>query len=240
VADAAQLHRAPVRRERHQTLLEGRNLIDEAVRAGAGILTIFALADDDRSARQAEEVGATRHLIDERALLRLSDTVHPQGPVAILNVPPNPHLVNQDIVVLWGLADPGNSGSMIRTAAAFGLGVLVVAGGVDPWAPKVLRAAAGGHFRTEIELVSHCSPETLEERGWHTVAAVVAGGGHPSTLNWRHPCALLIGEEAAGLPEEVKAGASAKVTIPAETESLNAASAAAILMWELTQRRRRG
>ncbi len=236
VAETAQLHKAPDRRERGQTLLEGPNLVDEAVRAGARIPSIFALSHDGQSARRAEEIGASLHLIDDGALARLADTVHPQGPVAVLEISPSAILDNDDAVVLWGVADPGNTGTIIRTAAAFGLGVMVVAGGVDPWSPKVLRAAAGGHFRTKIEVASLAVAD-LHTRGWRTVAAVVQGGTDLLSFEWPQPCALLIGEEAAGLPAEVVADATQRVSIPMSggVESLNAGVAAALLMWELSR-----
>ncbi len=74
-------------------------------------------------------------------------------------------MTTDQALVLYGLADPGNVGSLIRTAAAFGAGVIAGPGTADPWSPKTLRAAAGGHFRTTIELAPDLDPAALEGAG---------------------------------------------------------------------------
>jgi TrmH family RNA methyltransferase len=121
---------------------------------------------------------------------------------------------------------------MIRTAAAFGLDVGVMAGSVDPWSPKVLRAASGGHFQTGIGSI-----EDLGALQAIKVATVLKGGSSPRSLPAGR-LALLIGSEAHGLPDEVVDIAEVRVTIPMAgvTESLNAAAAAAILAYEVSIR----
>jgi TrmH family RNA methyltransferase len=123
---------------------------------------------------------------------------------------------------------------LIRTAAAFGWDFGHTAGTADPWSPKVLRAGAGGHFRVGIGPVA--SVEELDDVGLVTVATVVAGGEAPDRLGSGR-FAVLVGEESAGLAADVAASASKKVTIPMTggTESLNAAIAAAIIVYELSK-----
>ena len=137
-------------------------------------------------------------------------------------------------VALWGVNDPGNVGTMIRTAAAFDWDFGYTEGTADPWAPKVLRAGAGGHFRLNTTPVE--TLQTLEDVGLVTIATVVSGGARPADLpEGRY--ALLVGEEAPGLPPEVVEQSGHKVTIPMPggMESLNAAMAAGLVIYELSR-----
>jgi TrmH family RNA methyltransferase len=147
----------------------------------------------------------------------------------VLDVP-HPLLPTGNVVVAWGVSDPGNTGALVRTAAAFGWAFAAGPGTADPWSPKVLRAGAGGHFHTAVGRVADLGD--LGERS--TVASVVTGGDPPAVLRGRRPLAVLIGDEGAGLPESVVAAADLRVTIPMPggTESLNAAVAGAILVYE--------
>lgn len=232
VAEAARLHRAEERRSRRLTLLEGPHLVQEAVKAGAPLVEVFALADDSDSSRWAQSAEVELVVVGEEALRRLSSTQTPQSPVAVMEIPQLALDPGRSVLVAWQISDPGNLGAMIRTAAAFGLDVGVMAGSVDPWSPKVLRAAAGGHFQTGIGPI-----DDLGRLDAVTVATVLSGGDSPKSLPPGR-LAVLIGSEAHGLPDDVVAGADLRVTIPmvGPTESLNAAAAAAILAYELSMR----
>ena len=232
VAEAARLHRVEERRSRRLTLLEGPHLLEEAVRAGAPLVEIFALADDAASARQAQAAEVELVVVGEEALRRLSSTQTPQSPVAVIGIPERSFDPARSLLVAWQISDPGNLGAMIRTAAAFGLDIGAMTGTVDPWAPKVLRAAAGAHFQTGIEPIADLwSLKAIK------VATVTRGGSSPRSLPPGR-LALLVGSEAHGLPDDVVAEADIRVTIPmsAQTESLNAAAAAAILAYEVSLR----
>jgi TrmH family RNA methyltransferase len=234
VVAAARLHHARERRDSGKTILEGPHLLNEAVRAGVIPETVFASPDDRLTAALAEEHGLELVLVDDTALKRLAGTETPRGPAAMIEIPaPSPH-GGRGLLVAWGLGDPGNVGTLIRTAAAFGWDFGHTAGTADPWSPKVLRAGAGGHFRVGIGPVA--SVEELDDVGLVTVATVVAGGEAPDRLGSGR-FAVLVGEESAGLPADVAAIASKKVTIPMTggTESLNAAIAAAIIVYELSK-----
>jgi TrmH family RNA methyltransferase len=213
-------------------LLEGPHLVEEAVKAGAPLVEIFGLAEDSASARWAQSAEVELVVVGEEALRRLSSTQTPQSPVAVMQIPELPLDPGRSVLVAWQIADPGNLGSMIRTAAAFGLDVGVMAGSVDPWSPKVLRAASGGHFQTGID-----SKVDLDALQAIKVATVLSGGTSPRSLPAGR-LALLIGSEAHGLPDEVVDTADVRVTIPmaGPTESLNAAIAAAILAYEVSIR----
>jgi TrmH family RNA methyltransferase len=171
-------------------------------------------------------------MVNEEALQRLSSTKAPQSPVAVVEIPGRPLDPARCLLVAWDIADPGNLGTMIRTAAAFGLDLAVAGQSTDPWAPKVLRAGMGGHFRTAVTDFHDVGALSVK-----TVAAVSQGGKPPRSLPPGR-LALLIGNESHGLPAEVIAGADYRVTIPMSggSESLNAAAAAAVLAYEVSLR----
>ncbi len=235
VVEAARLHRARERRAAGKTILEGPGLLVEALEAGVVPVVVFALPEDEVTAQLARVHGFEFTLVESVALGRVTGTATPRGPAAVIAVPAPTPPTGRDMIVAWGLSDPGNVGTLIRTAAAFGWEFGFTEGTADPWAPKVLRAGAGGHFRIPISPVE--SIQTLVDAGLVTVAMVVSGGVSPDDLgSVSH--ALLVGEEAPGLPSEVVDAAAYKVTIPMPggMESLNAAMAAGILIYELSKR----
>jgi len=233
--EAAALHDARDRAESGRALLEGPHLLAEALAAGVRVERIFALAADAASAAAARGCGADLVVIDERGLRRLSTTEHPQSPVAVMVVPPAGPPPGGHLLVAWGVSDPGNVGTLIRSAAAFGMGFAAGPGTADPWSPKVLRSAAGGHFRAGAARVG-----TLDElrAGGRLLVATVAREGIPPASLPRAPLAILVGEEARGLPPEVAGACDLAVTIPMPggAESLNAAVAGAIVAYEVAGR----
>jgi TrmH family RNA methyltransferase len=221
VVDAARLHRARDRSERGLTLVEGPDLLRDVTSAGAVVREVFAL----------EGTVADATPVDHRALERLAGTKTPRGPVAVVEIPVEWLDRTRNLVVSVGVSDPGNVGTIIRTAAAFGWGFAYMEGSADPWSPKTIRAGAGGQFQTPVAHIGSLA----DIREWPTVAAVVREGEPPASVTKR-PVALLIGEEAHGLPDWLVEGADFRLTIPTPgpTESLNAAVAAAIAIYELT------
>jgi TrmH family RNA methyltransferase len=172
--------------------------------------------------------------VSDDVLRKLSTTRQPQSPVAVLEIPEPVLPEDGHLLAAWGLGDPGNTGTLLRTAAAFELGFAAGPGTADLWSPKVLRSAMGGHWRARCGIAADL--EDLRGSGRVLAATVVAGGVPPAALGDAGDVALLIGEEAAGLAPEVVAAADLAVTIPMRggTESLNAAAAGAILAYELS------
>ncbi len=197
VVEAIRLHRRRRRTETGRTLLEGPHLIDEAIRAGTHLETIFVSVDDEAMTAKVSGLGADAVIVSPSVMAKIAGTQHPRGPVAVMAIPPEAPGFDRSLLVSWGVGDPGNVGTLIRSAAAFGLGFLSGPGTADPWSPKVLRAGAGAHFRTSIERPTILSVASLQERGYLVVAAVVTGGDPPRAdgrdsamrhSGWRRRC----------------------------------------------------
>lgn len=235
VVGAARLHRVRDRKKTGRTLVEGPHLLAEALGTGVPIETLFALDSDFETSDLASRLDVELINVDQQALERLSGTETPRGPVGVVAIPdPQPIDGTRNLIVSWGVSDPGNVGTIIRTAAAFSWGFAYSAGTADPWSPKVLRAGAGAQFH--VGPVPINGRADLEPTGLNTVASVVSGGLAPDELG-PGPYALLVGEESAGLPNDVSTGADSRVTIAMSDgfESLNAAVATGILVHELSK-----
>jgi TrmH family RNA methyltransferase len=203
-------------------------VLAEALAAGVAPVRVFVA--EDRPSPVADGGGIEVLAVAPAVLARISGTETPQGVVAVITVPAAA-VPAGGLLVAWGVSDPGNVGTLVRSAAAFGLGFVAGPGCADPWSPKVVRAGAGAHFRTAIGRIS--DPGELGPRT--TVAAVARGGKAPASLRGLRDAAILVGDEAAGLPDWVVAAAALRITIPMPggTESLNAAVAGSILAYEL-------
>lgn len=226
VVEAARLHRARDRKARGSTLLEGPHLVTDAIASGAIVERTFVAVDDPDPERWPAPL-----LVEEPVLRKVAGTETPRGPVAVIRIPPPAPLpTDRHILAVWGLADPGNVGTIIRSAAAFGLGVAIGPESADPWSPKTLRAGAGGHFHTTISSVNG-----LGDLRGPIAATVVTGGVDPRRLEGG-PWSIVIGSEAHGLGRDVVGAADVAITIPMPggTESLNAATAAGIIAYALT------
>jgi TrmH family RNA methyltransferase len=185
---------------------------------------------------------STPSLVSEEVMQAMSDTTTPAGILAVLPtqprpLPPQPSL----LLVLDEISTPGNLGTMLRTAGAAGVdGVLLGPGCVDLYNPKVVRGSMGAHLRLPVH--SQTWPEiTAALAGMQVwLAAVEAERAYAYTaVNWRQPSALIIGSEAAGAGAEARRLANGSITIPmhAATESLNAAMAAGIILFEAARQR---
>jgi TrmH family RNA methyltransferase len=238
LAEAARLHRSTERTQRGQTLIEGPNLLAAAIEAGVTPVTVFARVDDDESRQVAAESGAVYVPVDDPGLSRVAGTKSPRGPVAVISIPEARTVAVDGLLVAWGVSDPGNVGTMIRTAAAFAWGFGHTEGTADPWSPKVLRAGAGAQFSTPILTIANL--DEVGRLGFEPVATVVRGGAAPDQLGpGRY--GVMIGEEGAGLPDSVVAASHTRVTVPMPggIESLNAAVAAGMILYELSKDGRR-
>jgi TrmH family RNA methyltransferase len=229
--------------------IEGEHLLQEALRSGLHIKTVFLSERIDPPAwlpRGVEQL----YLTDE-ALSSAVDTQHSQG-IAALLIPPTwdiesafPAKQAPLLLIAAALQDPGNLGTLIRSAEAFGAtAVLTTAGTVSEWNQKALRASAGSVFRVPVVAATPADILALKSRGLCLFAAVAGNPQGPDALpvaaaDLAQPCALMIGNEGSGLTTELLQIATACITIPTPgpVESLNAAVAGSLLLYEASRQR---
>ena len=182
--------------------------------------------------------------VSEQIFSSLSSTRNPQPALAVLDE----HLVSlADVTVTGGLllvlaevADPGNAGTLIRSAESFGASGVVFAGGVDPFNPEVVRASAGSLFRLPVV----CLPDPLEtvqaltEAGYACWAAIPEEGIAPEEVPTGQPVAVIVGNEPRGLATKVQAACAGQLQIPTSghAESLNVAVAGSVALYALSRR----
>jgi TrmH family RNA methyltransferase len=247
--------------------VEGVRLVEEALRSGCRIeAVLFSESGERHHERLAPFIGRPEMAFPslrttDRLFLGLADTEHPQGVAALVH----PRVATFDellhaasacaplLVVLAGVQDPGNVGTILRTAAAFGAtGAVTAASGqsgtASPFSPKALRASAGAALHLPI-LPGISLPILLTQLKIAKVRTLASSVREPDDVepgvlapwkvDWCEPVALLVGNEGAGLPEEIARSADARVRIPMASgiESLNAAAAAAVLFYEAARQR---
>jgi TrmH family RNA methyltransferase len=268
--------------------VEGVRLVEEGLRSACPIAAVlFSESGERHHERLAPMIDRPEIAIPilrttDRLFEGIADTEHPQGVAALVK----PRAASFDdllrtpqaacsplLVVLAGVQDPGNVGTILRTASAFGAtGAVTAASGqsgtASPFSPKALRASAGAalhlpilagmslpilltqlrvaNVRTLASVAHGSSDLSAELRGApseHGTASERGGANLllPWEIDWCEPTALLVGNEGAGLPEEIARSADARVRIPMASgaESLNAAAAAAVLFYEAARQRSR-
>ncbi|WP_162924510.1 TrmH family RNA methyltransferase [Rubrobacter indicoceani] len=143
------------------------------------------------------------------------------------------------VVLLDGVQDPGNVGTVVRSAHAFGAGVAISRGSADLYNPKTVRGTMGSIFHTAVarEVEAPAFVEAARSEGFTGAAAVARGGVSPSGIS-DGKVLFVVGSEGAGLSEEVVSSCDLAVSIPSVAESLNAAVAASILLYEARSRQR--
>jgi RNA methyltransferase, TrmH family len=224
--------------------VEGLHLTEEAVKSGLRLRTVF-VRDGSESLLEHLAVGDAEVLIvTEEAFQSAMLTEHPQGIAALVEAPQFTieAMLNGIplVVIAAALQDPGNLGTLVRSAEAFGAtGMILLPGTVSLWNAKTLRASSGSAFRLPVvTLNAEDAFATLRAHGVRILAAVARDGDSEADL--RKPSALLVGNEGSGLPEGWIAQADARVTIPlpGAVESLNAAIAGSVLLYEAMRQRK--
>jgi TrmH family RNA methyltransferase len=178
--------------------------------------------------------------VTAEVMAHISDTETPQGLIAVMPMPdlPIPSTISLALI-LDGVADPGNLGTILRTSAAAGVDVVILAPHcVDPYNPKVLRSAMGAHFR--VPIARKFWPDiSLEYGSLPTYLADTNGKMIYHAVDWTRPTAVIIGGEARGADPRMRQLAGATISIPMSnsTDSLNAAVAAGVLLFEIRRQR---
>lgn len=230
---AADLLRARERRARGLHLAEGPTVVAEALAHG-DVVELFATPEHDDL-----EAGTVPRLRAPAGILaRLSDAVTPPGVVAVVRTPDTAAAVPPEgtVLVLDGVADPGNVGTLVRSAAALGAtAVVVVEPSADPFGPKSVRASAGTCYRLPVLRRPDLTTTAAELRATgRQVLGLAAGTGAPvATLAGRRDVALVLGSEAHGVSDRSVPDGWVHVPMPGAVESLNVAAAGAIALHAL-------
>lgn len=247
VKDAATLQRRRVRRERQQHLVEGPHAVEAALLAGV-VHELFA-ADTFSLEALGAGTATAQHLVTwvaPHVLAKLADTPAPQGVVAVANTPQSQSLDQwkRGVVIVADVNDPGNAGTIIRTADASGAaGVIFTRDSVDPYSPKALRSAAGSTYH--LPIVTDVTPEFFVQHArsnnWHIAVFDAAGDVDVSVFS---PTAdvtcLVFGHETNGVDQGLHDACDTAVTIAmfGHAESLNVSAAAAIATYAVCGRYR--
>ena len=256
VKDARKLSRRSVRSERRLFLADGPKAVEGALAtmldSGAScVIEVFATAAATEQYADLASAAATWTLVEDRALASLSDSVTPSGVVAVcrfLDVPLDAVWGNSPglVAICADVRDPGNAGTVIRTADAAGAGAVVLAGtSVDAYNPKTVRATVGSLFHLPIALASDPLAAVAGARAAGLTVLAADGQGEVDLDEaddlLAGPTAWLFGNEARGLPAELAAAADHRVRIPihGRAESLNLATAAAVCLYASARAQRR-
>jgi RNA methyltransferase, TrmH family len=228
-----------LRRAEGRAIIEGPHLLDaflsRSLRPAAILATEAAMADAETASLVAKS-GMTPVMLSEGAFKAIADAETPQGLAAEI---PIPSLRREGPrVFLEGVQDAGNVGAIVRSAAAFGAGAVILDRAcADPWSPKVLRAGMGGHFALQVLQVDALEA-ALESFPGRLLCTVPRGGEPLEKADLGGRIGWIFGSEARGVSALLQGRASTRVTIPLAhgSESLNVAAAAAICLYEAFSR----
>ncbi|HNK62566.1 MAG TPA: RNA methyltransferase [Anaerolineales bacterium] len=241
----ALLGRSKERREAGAFVVEGVRLVEEALKGGWQFdLVLFDETLSERGKELLKKVSRERIDVEEvstSVMNSVSETESPQGILAVvqylhLPIPQSPNF----ILIPDQIRDPGNLGTLLRSAAATGVqAVLIPPETTDAFAPKVLRSGMGAHFRLSIHSMNWEEIEEFVKLTDLQVLIADMDGRSCWDMNLRQPLALVIGSEADGASEPAQRLASGKISIPmaGEVESLNAGVAGSVLMFEVIRQR---
>lgn len=230
--------------------LEGEHLIAEALRSGVGLERVFVRQGSEAALKRESLAGLSgvdTVVLSADVFASAVDTASPQGIAAMVVIPELRLSLDEGspILILEAIRDPGNMGTLLRSAEAFGVPFVLTTGEcANPWGPKAVRASAGSVFRMPVlqivltELRGFVG-DVLKNAEWRLYAAVAAGAEAQSSLDvtFSKHAAVMVGNEGAGLTAEAVAMADVLVKIPCAVESLNAAVAGSTLLYEAMRQR---
>ena len=239
VKDVANLKQKKYRTETGTFFAEGLRAVTEAVQY-ADVADLFFIKTEERKLNEiiktAEEKGVRLYCVDEKVMAKLSDTKTPQGVLALIKMPEdslqklNPGTSsdnNAPVIILDRVQDPGNLGTIIRTADAVGaLGIILLEGCVDAFSPKVVRAE---------EALTWCY-----RHGYEPAATALKNAQNMYKADLSKKMAFIFGNEANGVAEELQTAAETRLFIPmaGQAESMNVAMAAGIILFEGLRQRK--
>ena len=231
VKKVTSLHQAKYRTQHNQFIAEGVRVCSTLVDAGHQPHAVYATENMLEKARTFVNENILV-LVSDHVMEKISTAATPSGILCVFSIPqaPAPEQLNSGIVLVQ-IADPGNIGTLIRTAAAMNTQSVVIVEGVDPWSPKVVQASAGtiGYVNvfqlTWDQLITH-------KKDLKLYALVISGGKDPKKLAFKNAL-LVVGSEAHGIPPQWINDCDEKITLsmPGKIESLNAAVAGSIALY---------
>lgn len=239
------LARRKTRQAERAFLVEGRRLVEDAVSAGVSLRAL--LVRDGIDMAWVASLGidpALAHIVEPSTFNASSELGHSQGVAAICDMPdmPDPGGFSGDsLLIVDQMRDPGNLGTLLRSGAASGITtVLTTPGSVDPWAPKVLRAGMGAHFRIAVGVWDDAWRAHLQTSAMTVVVADMDGEQEYDAFDWTAPFAMVVGGETEGLSAGLAEleFVSVRISMARNVESLNAGVAGSILMFEAARQRK--
>jgi TrmH family RNA methyltransferase len=248
VAAAVRLKKRAFREEDRCFLVEGALGVGEALEQPSNLLSLFVSDDMDPLAVRARQSGVDVHAVSADVMAKLTSTVTPQGIVGVspfLDVAADALPADGCVAVLHEVRDPGNAGTVLRSADAAGAGGLVfTTSSVDAYNPKTVRSSAGSIFHLPIVRgeTTAAALQTARDKGMRILAMDGNGDEDLYAVDLSVPIAFVFGNEAHGLPVDVLASADSTVRVPhqGKAESLNLAAAATVCLFEWARRRRSG
>lgn len=248
VAAAVRLKKRALREEERRFLVEGAQGVAEALAEDGALESLFVLDDLDPLTVRARQAGVPVDVVSARVMERLTSTVTPQGFVGVapfVDVPLGRVAGSGCVAVLHEVRDPGNAGTILRSADAAGAAAVVFGGSsVDTYNPKTVRASAGSIFHVPVvrDVATEEAIPALRERGFGVVAMDMHGEHDLFEAELSASTAFVFGNEAHGLPATIAASADRRVRVPhlGRAESLNLSAAATVCLFEWVRRGRRG
>jgi|SRR3972149_7531201 len=222
----ASLHQTKYRKQSGLFLAEGLRVITTLIQSGMQPAALYAT---ERLKQDALDLYPESTLVADEVMEKISSARTPSGIVGVFAIPKSRPKVTAPGLVMAQIADPGNMGTLIRSAAAMNIKHIVVVEGVDPWSPKVVQASAGTIGSVHVHQISW---QELTAQKHQLCALVVDGGKAPDQLDLKN-YVLVIGSEAHGIKPEWLADCQEQLTLPmpGKTESLNAGVAGSIALY---------
>lgn len=255
VKEVADLKQKKYRTESGLFFAEGLRAVQEAMQYAEVTDLFFTAAEEGKlqgTLKIAKEKGSRLYQADDKVMAKLSDTKTPQGVLAVIRIPEQslqklrPGTAsdnNVPVIILDRIQDPGNLGTIIRTADAVGaLGIILLEGCVDAYSPKVVRASMGSLFH--LPVIQDVFPEEAltwcYRHGYEPAATAIQGATNLYKADISKKMAFIFGNEANGVAEELQAAAETRLFIPmaGQAESMNVAMAAGIVLFEGLRQRK--
>lgn len=249
VKAAAELKKKKARQEQGLFLAEGLRTVEEAVESKSVVQVFYTAIEDDRTRavlEKAAEKNIPLYCVPENVLKKIADTENPQGVIAVCHIQQikleSLFATGEMLLVLDRVGDPGNVGTMLRTADAAGIGgVVLLEGCVDVYAPKTVRSTMGSLFHVPVftGAKEELFVKAAKRNGYDLLVTALDGADNLYKANLRGRIAFVMGNEANGVTQTLLQEADKRVYIPmaGRAESLNVAMAAGIVMFEALRRK---